>query len=88
MSEADKPGVVHPMVVAFSSLAEDMLSIFAFLILFAVFHNVLVATSVAILVGAGQVLRAKLQLGTQCLTIRTAARRRARVDLAAGPPPA
>ena len=61
MSEAGKPGVVHPMMVALRSLAEDMLSTLAFLILFAVFHNVLAATLVAILVGIGQVLRAKLK---------------------------
>ncbi len=60
MSETD-PGPVHPMVLALTALVADMLSTFAFLILFVAFHNVVLATSVAIVVGVGQVLRAKLR---------------------------
>ena len=61
ISQVGKPGGSTPMVVALAALAEDMHSTFAFVLLFAVLHNVLLATPVAIVVGTGQVLRAKLR---------------------------
>ena len=59
-TETDQASPAHPMVHAIAMLAADMLSTFAFLILFAVFHDVLLATAVAIVVGAGQIGRALL----------------------------
>ena len=61
MSETDNSGVVHPMVLASGMLAADMLSTFAFLILFAVFGDVRLVVAVAVVVGVGQILRAKLK---------------------------
>ncbi len=48
------------MVRAIQLLTADMMSTLAFVVLFITFHNVLLATSIAIAVGLGQIIRAKL----------------------------